>query len=410
MTDVLDEQRVTDTLLPEGRMSAGDLVREALRAFDHRAGRPGVTFAVVAAAVAAVVIALGLVRSAGDEMLASVDDLTPTVVVLTADPEPRPGADGLPLDAAARVRPIPGVVAAGTLTRLDVDGIVEIRTSLGTPVDDVDALGASPGLFDVAEATVRAGRLFDEGHRERADTVAVLGSEAASAFDLIVLDGEPTILVGGVRHTVIGLLEPVDDLPLLDTAVIVPETTAAETLEATVPAQLLIRVAVGEAERVAREALVAVDSAADDVTVTVPRDRTDVRNDVADDIDDLSLWLGVALASLGVVAVAVTTAAGLRTRRRELGLRRAYGARRGALVGQVCVESIIVGLVGALAGTAVGLVVVLGLASVADWSATFEPLWVVVTAVGALVVAVAVSAVGAAINVRGEPGRLLEHG
>jgi putative ABC transport system permease protein len=302
---------------------------------------------------------------------------------------------------------IPGVVAAGTLTRLDAD-VVTIGPPAGVTVDDVDPVGASPGLFDVAAATVRAGRLFDDGHLERADTVAVLGAGAASALGISALDGEPTVLVGDVRLTVIGLLEPVDELDLLDGAVLLPETTAAEGLGATVPTEVRIRVAVGEAERVAREALVALDSGADDVIVSVPRERRDIRDAVAEDIDRLGLWLGVALAVLGTLVVIATHGAGLRTRHRELGLRRAFGARRGALVGQAGFEGAVVGVLGALVGTAVGLVAVLGLASLAGWGAAIELVWVLITALGAVVLTVSIATIGAAVSVRGEPGRLLD--
>ena len=199
---------------------------------------------------------------------------------------------------------LPGVVAAGSLTRLPDIGATADGSSA-----TADVVATSPGLLDLAAVEVSTGRRFDGGHLSRSDTVAVLGVDAAAELGISTLDGDPEVVVGDVPFTVIGLLGPSAELAELDAAVIVPETTAAERFGVTVPAEVRIDVAVGEADRVARDALVAVGSGADDVIVSVPRDRADIRSSVADDADRLGAALGLALALLGGLAVVATIVA-----------------------------------------------------------------------------------------------------
>lgn len=405
MTDLLDDRRVTDTLLPPGRIGFVGLAREALRSLETRSARPTVPFLVVAFGVAAIVMALGVARSSGDQTIAAIDELTPTEVVLLADPDPRPGGDGLPIDAAERVRVLPGVVAAGSLTRLD-----EIPATTAGTSSEVDVVATSPGLLDVATVEVATGRRFDGGHLSRGDTVAVLGIDAAADLGITTLDGDPEVIVGDAPFTVIGLLGPAAELPELDAAVIVPETTAAERFGVTVPAEVRIDVAVGEADRVARDALVAVGSGADDVIVSVPRDRADIRSSVAADADRLGTTLGLALGLLGGLAVVATVVGWLARRRDELALRRSFGARRGSIVGQVLIESLLTGVLGVAVGAAIGLVTVVVATSLAGWDASVDLLWVGVTAGAAVALVVLVAVVTAAVVVRGEPSRLLGAG
>lgn len=405
MSELLDERRVTDTLLPPERIGTRGVLSEAMRSLETRSARPLVPVLVVALAVAATIAAVAIARSGGDQSVANIDEFTPTEVVLTADPEPGPDRDGLPIDAADRVQVLPGVVSAGTVTPLAPSGIV--ATVDGDAEDGPAVLATSTGFPDVVGVEIRSGRNFDRGHLDRVDAVAVLGVGAAAELGIASLDGDPEIIVGDVPFAVIGLLGPSPGGDELDAAVLIPETTAADRFGVSVPEQLRVLVAVGEADRVARDALVAVGSGADDVIVSVPRDRADIRQAVADDADRLGTALGLTIGALGGLATAATVARWVGGRRDEFALRRSFGARRGTVVGQVMAESALTGLVGALVGAALGMLTAVGATSAAGWDPSIELRWVAIIAAAAFAWVVAVGWARAALLVRGEPSAVV---
>jgi putative ABC transport system permease protein len=88
----------------------------------------------------------------------------------------------------------------------------------------------------------------------------------------------------------------------------------------------------------------------------------------------------------GAFAIANTTLIGVLERTGEIGLRRALGGRRRHIASQFLAESTGLGLLGGLIGTSVGVLVVIVVALVRQWSAILEP-WAVLPAplVGAAV-------------------------
>jgi putative ABC transport system permease protein len=68
-------------------------------------------------------------------------------------------------------------------------------------------------------------------------------------------------------------------------------------------------------------------------------------------------------------------------RTREIGLRKALGARRADIMSQVLTESVTLSTIGGLAGIALGYLVAQGLAAVSPLPAVLEP-WSVVLGIG----------------------------
>jgi putative ABC transport system permease protein len=89
-----------------------------------------------------------------------------------------------------------------------------------------------------------------------------------------------------------------------------------------------------------------------------------------------SLTVGVAALSLAVggVGILAVMLMSVKERVREIGLRRALGARRGDILVQFLVEAMMLSLSGGLVGAGVGVVATLVIAYVADWQAVIVPL------------------------------------
>lgn len=419
MTGTMEEEAMTTTFLGAERVAVRTLAAEAWSSLTSRPARSAFAALAIAAAVAAVTMALGLVRTAADESLSAIDELSATEIAIGPGTGPDGELDPLPLDAAERVRGITGVVASGTLTDLTAGGIVAtidgddgtttVPNETGDEVvdvprpDGIDVVAATAGIFDVVGATVREGRVFDAGHVNRADTVAVLGPEAAEELGVIDLTGDPEIVIGDEPHVVIGILEGVEQREDLLDAVFIPESTAVARFGLDAPDLVLIVSAVGQAELVTRDALVALGPGSTSFVVDSPAVPADVRDEVADTLDGLFAALGIGLAILGALIVGVTVGSRLRARRAEIGLRRVYGARRGHLVTQFVIEVAVLVLLGAVIGVGAGLVAVVAIAAGFGWSAALGVVYPLVTLGAAVVLAVVVAVVATLWITRAEP-------
>jgi putative ABC transport system permease protein len=99
------------------------------------------------------------------------------------------------------------------------------------------------------------------------------------------------------------------------------------------------------------------------------------------------LFLALAAVALvvGGIGVANTMVVAVLERRAEIGRRRALGATRGQIRGQFLTESIVMALLGGLAGTAFGLLATIGYAAWQQWPLVV-PVGSAVTGVGGVVV------------------------
>jgi putative ABC transport system permease protein len=88
-----------------------------------------------------------------------------------------------------------------------------------------------------------------------------------------------------------------------------------------------------------------------------------------------SLTVGVASLSLAVggVGILAVMLMSVRERVKEIGLRRALGARRGDILFQFLVEAVMLSLSGGILGVLVGVVATFVVANLAGWEAIFVP-------------------------------------
>jgi putative ABC transport system permease protein len=349
--------------------------------------------------VAAVIVMLAVGEGARREVLGKIEGLGTNLVIVSA---------GQMKLVAGRPQIVGSVT---TLDLRDVRAISEecpavlrvvpihsrkLAVKYGTGTTNTNVVGTSVEFADVREFRTIRGRFFDSDDVRGAQRVAVVGQTVLVNLGVgRDVTGE-TIRIGNVPFEVIGILEPkginyagIDE----DDQILIPITTALRRLfNAAHLSSLYVQ---ARDERV-------MDAAAAQVAELL-RERHRIRAGFPDDFtiqtqaeileaaqetsQTFSLLLGsvagisLFVGGIGILAMMVIS---VRERIREIGVRRAVGARRRDILLQFVLEAASLSLAGGLIGIVVGLTGGIILGQVTGWPTAVSPL--------AILLAVGVSA------------------
>ena len=358
-----------------------DLLNEALAGMFARPGRMMLTVLGVVIGMSALVATAGLTRTAGNRIISQFDLLAATELFVTARPGAATGLidpKAIPWDASARLERLNGVVAAGTMSDVDIGGALVSASPVQDPSSQtafkLSVRAASPDMFRAVRAELETGRVPDFGHSERADRVAVLGHDAALRLGIRDVERLPAISIGDQLYLVIGILRDVARKPELLSSVIVPEGTARRYFNLAGPGLVIVETKVGAAYLIAEQARAALRP--DDpraLRVQVPQEPKRVRDEVQTDLDVMFLLLGGLSLVVGALGIANITLVGVMERTGEIGLRRAIGATRGHVAAQFLLESASMGVIGGVIGACLGVLVVVGVAAYHVWTPVLDP-------------------------------------
>ncbi|MDC8756618.1 ATP-binding cassette domain-containing protein [Janthinobacterium fluminis] len=367
--------------VPPSRISLRDLANEALAGIFSRPGRMALTVLGVVIGLAALVATAGLSRTAGNSVISKFDRLAATELFISGRPGQTTGIvdpAALPWDGPARLRRLNGVVAAGTLSDVDVGEAMVSASPVHDPRQQsafkLSVRAASPELFPAVRATLRAGRAPDAGHSARADRVAVLGPDAAARLGITGLEQLPAIFVGDQLYLVIGLLDSVARKPELLSSVIIPEGTARHLFRLAGPGLIVVETRIGAAKLIADQARLALRP--DDpraLRVEVPPEPRRARDEAQSDLNMMFLMLGGLSLIVGAIGIANIMLVGVMERTAEIGLRRALGASRAHITAQFLMESASLGALGGVIGASIGVLIVVGVAAYQTWTPVLDP-------------------------------------
>jgi macrolide transport system ATP-binding/permease protein len=358
-----------------------DLLNEALAGMFARPVRMMLTVLGVAIGLTALVATVGLTRTAGNRIISQFDRVAATELFITANPGKVTGIvdpKAIPWDSPTRLRRLNGVVAAGTMSEVNIGNALVSSSPVQDPRSQtafkLSVYAASPDLFRAVRAELEIGRLPDPGHSSRADRLAVLGPDAARRLGIVGLEQLPAISIGDHLYLVVGILRDVARRSELLGSVIIPEGTARHDFGLAGPGRVVVETKIGAAHLIANQARLALRP--DDprvLKIEVPQEPKRLRDEVQTDLSTMFLLLGGLSLVVGAIGIANITLVSVMERTGEIGLRRAIGATRGHIAAQFLLESTSMGVIGGILGASLGVLITVAVSAYQVWTPVLDP-------------------------------------
>jgi putative ABC transport system permease protein len=386
-------------------MSWQETLRTGLDAVLSHRLRSGLTMLGILIGIAAVILTVGLGEGAQAKVSGEINALGSNLLVVS------PGS----ATSSTGIRG--GFGSASTLTQTDAAALAsktvapdiaavapatqrsEALTSTGTNWTTT-VVGTTPDWLSVRARTVTQGRFLTAADEEADAAVTVLGATTAQELFGSRDPVGQTATVNGLPLTVIGVLNTVgasasSTTTNLDDQAIVPITTAANRifggssrtsvqsiyLEATSSASLSAAYQEADAELLRLHQVSAADA---DFTIASQQSLLTTATSVDKTLTDLLAGIAAISLLVGGIGVMNIMLVSVTERIREIGLRKALGAKGRAIRRQFLVEASVLGLAGGILGSGLGLVGAAVLPHLISDPITISPIAIV----GAIVVAV----------------------
>ncbi len=276
--------------------------------------------------------------------------------------------------AIARRPPLTAADADAVRERLRTPGVVSLQADAGTSlstldgvvVDNVEAIAAEETIFQIRGWTVELGRAFTAQEAESGAAVVVLGRDVAEALFADKDALGQRVRAGGHAFRVVGVLETLGSLfgRSLDNKIIGPFNSAlgrvasprgwVDEIIVQTPTPELVLEARYEVEGIMRSAHRLRPSETNSFSV-------ETQDETLSFWDRISRILFIAFPTLVAISLIVggivimnIMLVSVMERTREIGVRKALGARRRDILTQVLIESSTLSLLGALVGVGIG--------------------------------------------------------
>jgi putative ABC transport system permease protein len=372
--------------LAPSRLLPADVLRVGGVGLRMRRLRAALSALGIAIGIAAMVAVLGISESSRSDLIAALDRLGTNLLRVT------PGQTIFAEDAALPERAEPMIGRIGPVESVSSIEQVEatVRRTNFISEDETGGISVAAADLDLLTtlgATVRRGVYLDAA-KARYPAV-VLGSTAAERLGI-----ERTgvsVWLGEHWFTVVGILDPVELAPDLDTAALIGLPIAKELFGAEGSASsIFVRAEPDDLDDVLRVlGATANPEHPEEVEASRPSDALEARAAAKTAFTSLFLGLGAVALLVGGVGIANVMVISVLERRSEVGLRRALGATRGHIRLQFLMESFLLAGIGGVAGVILGTLVTAVYAAERGWDVAVP--WYV--PVGGVVAALAIGAV-----------------
>jgi putative ABC transport system permease protein len=374
-------------------MSAGDLLRLAFGRLGTGKLRTALTMLGVIIGVASVVALVAVGQGATSGISSRLAGLGTNLLTVNAGASFSGftrGAAGssttLKLADADALRSLAGVQAVApelSTQKFVVAGAKNTTTTV---------IGTTPDYPTVRAYTVWQGSFLTQASVDAGLRVAVLGSTTADDLGLGASAIGTDVTIGGLPFRVVGILQakggtgfasPDDEIliPVSTASALIVGGTSVRSVGVSVATPDQMTTVTAEITAALRERHGLTGTAADDFTIQN-------QDQLLATVSSVSTLLTVLLAGIASISLVVggigimnIMLVSVRERTREIGIRKAIGARGRDILAQFLIEALALSLAGGLFGIVIGLAVSALIGVIAGWGFIFSPL-TIVAAVG----------------------------
>lgn len=352
-------------------MSFAEMLLSALRGIASNKLRSILTLLGVMIGVASVILLLAVGNGSAQQVNNAISSLGTTTLTVRASGGGFGGAGATATSGKAITRTVADQLAAARLGHVRTV-IPEVNSSLtvsSTTASEssITVLGTTPDYFSVGTNKVGSGAAFTDADVTNSSKVAVIGQTLATELFPAGSALGQTISVDGTSFSVVGILSQQSSVGFNDpnSVVIAPISrvqssfagygaVSSLTVEAT--HSDAVTAAQGELTIMLNQLLGVTDTANEPFTVV---NQSSLLATAATSAASFTVLLGaVAAISLLVGGIGVTNVmlVTVTERTREIGIRKALGATRGAILGQFLAEAATLTLLGGVLGVIAALI------------------------------------------------------
>ncbi|MEV4111231.1 ABC transporter permease [Nonomuraea sp. NPDC049695] len=370
------------TALRPARLRTTDMARLGTSGLRARPARAILAALGIAIGIATMVTVVGISASSQAKLLRQLDELGTNLLRVSPGDSLFGDKVKLSKNAAEMVKRIDGVTSASqtaeTGTTVRRNDLIPSGISLGITVQ-----ATSLDLLTTLDGRVRQGTWLNAATERQ--PVVVLGAVAAERLGLLTPNAQ--VWIDNRWFTVIGVLDKTPLAEEIERSALVGFPAAKEYLNHDGHPTTVYERSADEAVESVRAVLARTVSPENpnEAKVSRPSDALKAKAAAAGAFTGLMLGLGAVALFVGGVGVANTMVVAVLERRREIGLRRSFGATRAQVRNQFLVEALLLSAFGGGAGVLLGALATFVYAQL-NGLPTVVPLWALGGGLGITVV------------------------
>lgn len=251
-----------------------------------------------------------------------------------------------------------------------VDGIEEIAPTVsgrvtvknGKTNTQVSMIGTTSSYLDVRDLQLQSGRFIADLDHDNHSRIAVLGSDTAQTlFGLGDPVGE-SVKVNGTSYKVVGVLESVGSSlgTSGDNTILVPLSTGQRLASTTTIGTVYVKVEnedmMNFISNLIERTMYSIVGDADSYSVSSPQDLMETASSVN---ETMTLMLGGSAAIsliVGGIGIMNIMLVSVSERTKEIGIRKAIGAKRNNILLQFLIEAVVLSSLGGIIGIGIGVI------------------------------------------------------